>query len=240
MSRPADIVQTNFTAGEVSPRMLGRVDIERYKNGVQEMRNCKPLIHGGAKTLEMIRYNATAKNADRLCILMRFKFSRTEANILEIGHQYIRFFNADRTQVMDGGSPYEITTIYSESELRELEFAAAADTILIFHQDHPVQRLRRFANDYWVIDDAPFDPQPFSEMGHKPATTLTLSAATVGSGRTFTAGAAAFLAADVGRRITYNGGVALITGYTSTTVVTCTIETAFESTSTERRTVSDQ
>lgn len=226
-----NLVQTNFTAGEVSPRMLGRIDVERYKNGAETIENFIPLIHGGIKSAPMLRYNATAKFSNRTCRLIRFEFSKTEANMLEFGHQYIRFFNQDRTQVMDGGSPYEITTVYDETELFEIEYVGGADTIFLFHENHPVQRLRRFANDNWVIDAAPFSPQPFVEQGFKPAATLTLSAATVGTGRTFTAGSAVFLESDVGRRITYQGGIALITGYTSTTVVTCTIETAFGSTS---------
>ena len=33
------LIQTNFTAGEVSPRMLGRVDIARYQNGAEVIEN---------------------------------------------------------------------------------------------------------------------------------------------------------------------------------------------------------
>lgn len=227
----ADIIQTNFTAGEISKRLLGRVDIDKYRNGAETVRNCYPLIHGGLKTLECLRYNGAAKNADKKCRLIRFEFSKTEANIIELGDQYIRIWNADRTQVMSGGFPYEISTIFLEAELFEIDYYGRADTLFFYHKNHPTQRLRRFAVDNWVIDDAPFDPEPFSEQGFKPSATLTLSSAAVGSGRTFTAGASALLEADVGRRITYNGGIALITGFTSNTIVTCTIETAFDSTS---------
>lgn len=225
------IVQTNFTAGEVSPRMLGRVDVERYKNGAAVIQNGLPLIHGGVKNTPMLRFNAEAKYGNRKCRLIRFEFSKTEANMLEFGHEYIRFFNQDRTQVMSGPTPYEIASPYQESELFEIEYIGGADTVFLFHENHPVQRLRRFSNTFWALDEAPFDPQPFIEQGHRPAAALTLSAATVGSGRTFTAGASAFLPADVGRRITYQAGLALITAYTSATEVTATIEAAFSGTS---------
>lgn len=228
----ANLIQTNFTSGELSPKLLGRYDVERYKNGVSELKNFLPLIQGGIKSTPMRRYNATAKNAGKACRIIRFEFSSTEANILEFGENYIRFFNQDRTQVETSpGVPYEISTVYAESELFEIEYVGGADTIFLFHQDHPVQRLRRFDNDNWVIEDAPFNPQPFFEQGFRPSETLTLSSASAGSGRTFTAGGSTFLEADVGRRITYLGGIALITGYTSATVVTCTIESAFDSTS---------
>jgi len=227
----ANLVQTNFTAGEISPKLFGRYDVERYKNAVAEMYGFVPQIQGGAKSTPMRRYNATAKHADKPCRLIKFEFSKSESNMLEFGHNYIRFFNQDRTQVMDGLNPYEIATVYDETELFDIEYVGGADTIFLFHENHPVQRLRRFENDNWSIENTPFSPEPFFEQGLNPAETLTLSAATVGAGRTFTAGGASFLSADVGRRITYLNGVALITGYTSPTVVTCTIETAFDSTS---------
>jgi hypothetical protein len=227
----ANLVQTNFTAGEISPKLLGRYNVERYKNAVAELYGFIPQIQGGIKSTPMRRYNADAKHSDKACRLIRFEFSKTEANILEFGDQYIRFFNQDRTQVMDGGSPYEIASVYLEAELFDIEYIGGADTIFLFHENHPIQRLRRFANDDWVIENAPFDPEPFTEQGHMPSATLTLSSAAVGSGRTFTAGSSVFLEADVGRRITYLGGIALITGYTSGTVLTCTIESAFGSTS---------
>jgi hypothetical protein len=60
------------------------------------------------------------------------------------------------------------------------------------------------------------------------AQTGTLSAATVGAGRTFTAGGATFAASDVGREIWGKaGGRAKITAYTSSTVVTVQVLKAF-------------
>ena len=41
-------LQTNFTAGELSPRLYGRVDIARYTNGAKRIENAYPLVHGGA------------------------------------------------------------------------------------------------------------------------------------------------------------------------------------------------
>ena len=62
---------------------------------------------------------------------------------------------------------------------------------------------------------------------------LTLDSSTVGTGKTFTAAGSKFAIGDIGKYIknTMGNGYALITGYTSATVVTCTILTAFTSTS---------
>jgi hypothetical protein len=64
------------------------------------------------------------------------------------------------------------------------------------------------------------------------AANLTLSAATVGTGRTITASASTFSAGDVGRQVTGAPfGRAIITAYTNATTVTAEVVTAFDSTS---------
>lgn len=73
--------------------------------------------------------------------------------------------------------------------------------------------------------------------GSEFATVTMIPGAVSGTGVTFTAGGAVFTASMVGRQIVrksitgYETGVAEITGYTSSTVVTCTILETFNSTS---------
>ena len=227
----ATIVQTNFTAGELSPRMYGRVDVERYRNGARLIENCLPLIHGGCKTSPMLEYLANAQSNDRKSRLIRFEFSKDQANVLEFGHNTIRFYNQDGSQVLNGLVPYEISTVFDESELFELEYLGGADTIFIFHESHPVQRLRRFASDDWMIEDAPFIVEPYTEQGHRFSSSLTLSDASIGNDRVVTASSSTFLEGDIGRYISSKAGLALITGFTNNSQVTCSIESAFISTS---------
>jgi hypothetical protein len=74
----------------------------------------------------------------------------------------------------------------------------------------------------WFVDSG------IEYNGYQNAT-LTPSAVT-GSGITFTAGSSVFAAGDVNAQIWYNGSKATITGYTSGTVVTCTIFQDFPNT----------
>ena len=41
------LIQTNFTSGELSPRVSARVDIARYNNGAKEVTNGFPWVQGG-------------------------------------------------------------------------------------------------------------------------------------------------------------------------------------------------
>jgi hypothetical protein len=42
----ANLIKTNFTAGEVSPRLMGRVDIARYANGAKIIENAVVVVQG--------------------------------------------------------------------------------------------------------------------------------------------------------------------------------------------------
>lgn len=86
------------------------------------------------------------------------------------------------------------------------------------------------SNNIEAPESAIFSDASYTHTGYKPAATLT-PAATTGSGITFTAGSAVFASTDVGRHIRSGTGIAIITAYSSTTVVTATIVADFASTS---------
>ncbi len=88
-----------------------------------------------------------------------------------------------------------------------------------------------FLQDLWEAQKRLWHVDAGLSLDGSVAQTGTLSAMTVGAGRTFTAGGAAFQASDVGRQIWgKQGGRAIITGYTNSTVVTVSITVAFKDT----------
>lgn len=224
------LVHTNFTAGELTPKMWGRVDVARYQNGAEIIENGWPVIHGGVQKRWGTLFHYAAKHADKVTRLVPFIFSRTQAYMLEFGHNYMRVHTDVGVILSAPSTPYEVATPYTEAMLAAIDFTQAADTMLIWHQGVPVRRLRRFADDNWVLDLAPFSPSPFDEIGHRPAAGITLSSASVGTGRTITADASAFIEGDVGREVWAGVGTATITAYTSATQVTATVVDAFDST----------
>lgn len=224
------LVHTNFTAGEITPKMWGRIDVARYQNGAEIIENAWPIVHGGIDKRWGTLFHWAAKIANKRARLIPFVFSRTQAYILEFGDQYMRV-HTDAGVILSGGSPYEITTPFTEAMLNAMDFTQKDDTMLVFHTGVYPRRLRRFADANWVMDNAPFNPAPFDEIGSRPAATLSLSATTVGTGRTLNSDAAVFLNSDVGRQIWAGFGTATITAFTSTTQVTATINEAFDASS---------
>jgi len=215
--------QTNFTAGEISPRLVGRTDIDRYANAARSLVNAYPVIHGGAKRRGGTRYIASTKlSGSKKARLVPFVFSRDFAYMLEFGDLYLRVWPAG-----GGALISELVTNYTEAMLPDIDYAQGADTMFLAHPTVPIQRLRRFSPTAFDLSAAPFTTTPFDEQGHALAAALTLSAATVGAGRTATAAAGVFLPSDVGRQLVSGSGLAVVTGYTSATVLTVDISIAF-------------
>ncbi|HWK72182.1 MAG TPA: hypothetical protein VNS29_15215 [Burkholderiaceae bacterium] len=221
------ITQTNFTAGEVSPRCFGRVDVARYQNGAKHLRNCIVNIHGGAERRDGSLFVAGTKHHAQRSRLIPYVFSTTQAYVLEFGHLYMRVYVQSGGQVMAGPDPYEIATPYSADMVQELDYTQGADTMFIFHGAVAIHTLRRLAPDNWVLSPAPFTVTPFAEIGDRFGASLTLSDASTGTGRSVTASAGTFLAGDVGRHITYLSGRAKITAVASATSATAQILAAF-------------
>lgn len=99
-----NVIQTNFTAGELSPRLLGRVDIQKYANGCRELENFVVQPHGPIVRRPGFRYIADTKDMDIAGLpedehvpwgspkLFRFQFSTQQAYMLEAGGGYFRFY----------------------------------------------------------------------------------------------------------------------------------------------------
>lgn len=219
------LIQTNFTAGELSPRMLGRVDIARYQNGAEIIENAWPLVHGGCIRRDGTLHVAAAKYPNKRSRLIPYIFNTTQAYMCEFGDLYVRIFFSDGTY-----TGVELPSPYTEAMLGALDYVQGADTMFLFNTQVPIHRLRRITNTEWRFAPAPFVTKPFDEKGINFNSLLTISDASVGTGRTITSAVGAFLNADVGREVWSGAGVAKLTGVTSSTVATVEVLNAFTTT----------
>jgi len=222
---------TNFTGGELSPRLDGRNDLAKYSSGCSTLENLVVYPHGSAARRPGTNFVAEVKDSTKKTRLIPFEFSTTQTYMLEFGDQYIRFYK-DNGQILSGGSAYEISTPYLEAELFDLKFAQSADVMYICHPNHEVEKLSRTGHTSWSLTDVDFTKGPFLDA-NTTGTTLTPSNAATGS-RTITASAATginggsgFLSTDVGRQIHFNDGYGVITARASSTSITVNVTTAF-------------
>ncbi len=212
---------SNFTAGELSPRLDGRNDLAKYSAGCATVENMVIYPHGAAARRPGTQYVASVKTPANKTRLIPFEFSTTQTYILELGNQYIRFYK-DNGQILSSGSPYEISSPYLTAEIFDIKFAQSADVMYITHPSHKTRKLSRTGHTSWTLTEVDFVNGPYLDT-NSSTTTITSSAHTVGTGRTFTASASTFASTDVGRLVRFRDGYAEITGFTSATVVTVEI-----------------
>lgn len=225
MARSEQII-TNFTAGELSPRVLARVDVERYANGCETVKNMIVLPHGGAKRRGGLHWVAEVKSSASTVRLVPFQFNVAQAYVLEFGDTYVRFYT-EEGQLQSGGSPYEIVSPYATADLPYLKWAQTGDIMYLAHPDYPLYKLTRLGATSWTLAAAPIVNGPFLDLNTDASHTITPSA-TTGTGITLTASASTWTADHVGAfwylKHGATAGYVTITAYTSATQVTADVE----------------
>jgi len=231
---------TNFTGGELSPRLDGRNDLAKYSTGCKTLENMVVYPHGSAARRSGTQYVAEVKDSSKETRLIPFEFSTTQTYILEFGDQYIRFYK-DNGQILSGGSAYEISSPYLEAELFDIKYAQSADVMYICHPNHAVRKLSRTGHTAWTLTEVDFQNGPF--MDHNiSTTTLAAGHTSVGSSGNLTLSSTTgvnndqgWLSTDVGRLVHFKEGHYKITSITSTTVAvsTCVVAPSSGSASTD-------
>ncbi|BAQ86379.1 putative tail tubular protein B [uncultured Mediterranean phage uvMED] len=226
---------TSFVSGEFGNKLTGRTDFDKYQSAAKTMENFLVHPQGAATRRVGTQFIASVKTASAKTRLIPFEFSTTQTYILEFGNNYIRFFK-DKGQILSGGSAYEISTPYLTAELFDIKFAQSADVMYLVHPNHEAMKLSRTGHTSWTLAAVDFTDGPYLAT-NSTTTTLTPASAGVGTGVNITASAvtginagSGFQTTDVGRFISFNSGIAKITARTNTTVVVCTILTAFANT----------
>lgn len=97
-------VQTNFTSGEISPRLRIRRDVNKLRAGVLTMKNYIMSSTGAAVRRTGTRYVAETKDSSKQSALIKFEFSVFDVYCMELGDNYVRWFrNRQQIQVEDNG-----------------------------------------------------------------------------------------------------------------------------------------
>lgn len=164
----ANPITVAWNAGEFSPRMVARVDFNKYDNAASLLENLLPLPQGGLTRRPGSRFVAEAKDSSTLAILIPFQFSTEQAYMLEFGDQYIRVYR-NQGQVLSGGSPVEIASPYLEADLYELKFAQSADVMWLVHPNYKPKKLSRTSHTAWTLTDYTPTGDPFTSTDNYPS-----------------------------------------------------------------------
>src|SRR5258707_270110 len=126
------IGKTNWVLGEISPRLLGRFDQDKpiYKNGAAIIENFLIAEAGSLVFRPGTQFIAEVKDSTKKVCFYRFTYSLNQEYVLEVGNQYIRFF-ANGGQVIVASVPLEISTVFLQADIFNLQTANKADVMYI-------------------------------------------------------------------------------------------------------------
>lgn len=82
---------SNFTGGELSPRLDGRPDVAKYKNGCRAIENFITQVHGGARKREGTRFVVQLKTSTDPLVILPFQYSIDQSYALLVGPGYVWF-----------------------------------------------------------------------------------------------------------------------------------------------------
>lgn len=148
----AHLLLDNFNAGEISPLVGSRFQVEKVLNGCRKLRNYIPHPNGpvfrrpGMEWMGAAATSATAPN------LRSFQFSGSTVFVLELTTAGLRVWK-------DGALVTLLAPValpYAEEELPAVQMCQVNDVVYLAHPNHEPRRLVRWANNDWRIGVVPW------------------------------------------------------------------------------------
>ena len=221
MSR-ATISQTQFTSGELDPRLAARHDYDGYYKGAETLNNVVCLGQGGVKRRGGMKYIDTLSDTAVRFVTFEFNITQTYLLVFANTKMYVYKDGVKQTNLNSSGDDY-ITTPWNATEIKEISFTQSADTLIICHNAHaPRKIIRSGSHTDWTISTITFSYYPtydFDQNYDSNTFTVGTDWNSIGSDVTVTCNASGKITADhVGGMFEGNGGVVRITSVTSTTL----------------------
>lgn len=139
----ASLLQNSFVAGELSPALYARTDIEKYASGAAVLRNWFIDYRGGASTKPGTEFIGACKAVSGQPRLIPFIVSTAAAYALEFGDHYVRFIADGAYLEASPGVPYELASPYASADLPAVKFDQSANVLTLAHPAYPPYDLRR-------------------------------------------------------------------------------------------------
>lgn len=172
--------QMSFAGGELSPKLWGRTDYQRYAAGAKKLFNFFVEPEGSASNRPgTLRVGAPDLNSK--AVLVPFVFSDDDALLLVFTHLKLSFYRMPASfgtglasldwAILDAaGHRVEMPTPYDEEDLSGIRHAQIGNIMRFFHEDYPMQELQRLAADgtSWTFGELSFELASFPLYGGEP------------------------------------------------------------------------
>lgn len=151
-------IQSNLNRGELDPRLVGRIDIQPYYNGLFEATNVLTIPQGGVKKRPGMEFIFNLPTTGRL---EQFSFSTEQNYLLAFTdlRMYIFKDGVLQTNINASGNDFADTP-WSGSEIADFDFIQSADTGIVVHPDEDPRTIIRSSDTDWAIAAITFTDIP--------------------------------------------------------------------------------
>lgn len=171
---------TAFNAGEVSPLMYGRTDLQKYGNAAKTMQNMVVTSLGPAVRRPGLKFISEIKDSNDRGRLIPFEYSNTDTYILEFGSRYMRPFRNGGPVIQNDDSIYEVATPFTPDEVNDLQWVQSADVMYLVDGNDPPYTLSRTDHNVWTFTALDYNDGPF-QLENLTDTTIRANTITIDS-----------------------------------------------------------
>jgi hypothetical protein len=207
-------LQTNFSAGELSPSLGMRMDTDQYQNGARSLHNRRCLFGGGTKRRPGTWKQPELSGPSRL---EEWIVNRTTQYVAVFGDGRVNFYIRDTDTGFLTASGSLTGCAWTGDTWREMSVVQSANTMFLAHADMATQVITRTGAATWSQAAFAFHSgpagrpeQPYLKFA-PAAMTLTTSDVTGSVTLTVSGATAWFEAAHIGTYVRYHGKACLVT-----------------------------
>jgi hypothetical protein len=158
---------TDFSAGEISRKFDGRVDLDMYEKGCTELENVIVMHQGGVTFRPGTFYVNDVEDSSTKSRLIPFIAADDEPYILEFSDVKVRVYEPHARV-----TTLEYTTPFLEAELFDIKYVQVENVMYLTHPNHKPQELTFTDRLNWAIADGVYyETSPatiFASAGNYP------------------------------------------------------------------------
>ena len=161
-------LQPSLSGGEISPSLYARVDTADYTTCVKQAENMFVHPQGGVSNRPGTRLRAVSKNG-QACKIIPFVIGDSEAYMVEMGNNYVRFHTSSGLVLNDQEQPYELQTPYGIRDLEEISYTQYNEKLYITHPGYAPCYLSRISNGRFEFQTVALQYGPFKKANENTA-----------------------------------------------------------------------
>lgn len=155
-----------FTAGELSPWLDARIDLQAYQRGAGRLCNFTVLPYGGIRRrlgTRMVDYAENqASGANRL---VPFRYSDADVLMLEFSPGTMLAYKDAWAVRRPDGEYFRLTIPWTtEAQINSLRFTQVNDVLFVTCPTYPVVKMSRLADNQWQLET--LDPEPYPRASY--------------------------------------------------------------------------